>query len=187
MTVQLIPHPGHYTVGTRVLILKGRNKDGATDQRVIMRVTHEPGKFARALAELMSLQRPGERIYVTAGARDVSKAMRLFKERQLANDYAQDPLDFYCHIEARWISCLMAVEAQAEKLWLFDCDDLLAIDETGTALSNLAALGHLPETTVYFYATKNGGHYITPPFNRTLLPDSVQARLQTNPLMLWAY
>lgn len=183
----LIDHPDRFTEGTRVLLLKGRHKDGVETQRCIMRVTHDSTAFRRTINDLLSQAAPGERIYASAGARDVTKAVRFFKARQLANDYAADPLDFYRHIEARWISCLMEPTAQADKIWLFDCDDQAAIDDTDEAIFTLKESGHIGPDASWFYRTKNGGHFLVLPFNRDLLPESVAARLHTNPIMLWGY
>ena len=121
MTV--IDHPERFRTGTRVLFLKGRNKDGCSDQRTIMRISHTQDQFDRRLSELLEAQRPGERIYAAAGPRSMAAAVRVFKERQLAAEYDQDPEAFYRSMDARWASCLMAPRAQYGKTWLFDCDE----------------------------------------------------------------
>ena len=181
--MKIIEHPKRFRDRTRVLFLKGRNKDGCTDQRTIMRTSHDPDEFDRRLAELVEAARPGERIYASAGPRAVAAAMRVFKERQLAADYDADPEAFYRSIEARWTSCLMAARAQDGKVWLFDCD------QPADAARVEAELAEHCDHNVdaYRYATKSGVHIVVAPFNRSRLSDDVRRLIHDNPLMLWGY
>jgi len=181
--VRLIEHPERYKVGTRVLFLKSRHKDGISDERHLTRVTHSVVAFDAALGELAALSADGERIYGSAGARDLSKAVRLFKERQLAADYDADPGAFYRNLEDRWASALMAPTSQLDKLWLFDCD---APDEAAVVTADLARIGIRGEA-LYQYASKSGTHIIAEPFDRTLISSRAAAHIHANPLMLWGY
>ncbi len=181
--MRLIEHPERYKVGTRVLFLKSRHKDGITDERHLTRVTHSVNAFDAALGELAALSADGERIYGSAGARDLSKAVRLFKERQLAADYDADPGAFYRNLEDRWASALMAPTSQLDKLWLFDCD---APDEAAVVMADLARIGIRGEA-LYQYASKTGTHMIVEPFDRSLISQLAAARIHANPLMLWGY
>ena len=180
----ILNHPPAYKVGTRVLMLKGRHKDGMHDQRTVLRVSHSPDEFDNWLSELHSIAQDGERIYATAGARDVERAIRLFKERQLDADYDRDTPHFYRHLNSRWCSCLMAPKAQAEKLWLFDCDSVAEIDHVRDELK--AHYTH-PSIKPYWYWSKAGCHCIVAPFNRSLISLEAQGHLVTNPVMLWMY
>jgi hypothetical protein len=166
--------------GTRVLLLKGRHKDGLTRQRTITRVTHNEEQWEEAFDVLMTIMENGERIYGTAGQRDVKKAARKFKERQLAAEYDQDPLAFYRKMDFRWASCLMDESCQADKKWLFDCDNADHVVRVSTFLTD----NNIP---FYEYDTKNGLHCITSPFNRSKLPDGLDQVLHTNALSLLVY
>ncbi len=181
--MKVIDHPVRFKYGTRVLFLKGRNKDGCTDQRTLMRISHDAGQFEHRLAELQEVSRPAERIYASAGPRAVSAAMRVFKERQLAADYDEDPEAFYRSIETRWASCLMAPRAQDGKVWLFDCDEP---NDTERVEAELAKQ-YDRDVQPYRYATKSGAHIVVAPFNKSLLSDDVRALIHDNPLMLWGY
>jgi len=123
---------------------------------------------------------PGERIYGTAGQRDMQKAIRLFKERQLSADYDQDTEAFYRKINARWSSCLMAETSQSLKTWLFDCDDIEQV---------IRVHGFLIREDIPFhrYQTKNGTHYIVQPFNRSILDEDLRTILHSNALALLVY
>jgi hypothetical protein len=178
-----IEHPASFMQGTRLVMLKGRNKDGVAEQRTILRVSYSADQFFRNLVHLTCELRAGERIYASAGERDVKKAIRLFKERQLAADYDDDPELFYRHIEARWASCLMDVKAQGDKLWLIDCDTAA---DAEIARAEIAAHYDRPMKP-YAYATKSGEHIILQPFDRSKLSDRVRGMLQENAIMLWAY
>lgn len=179
----LIAHPERFMDGARVLMLKARHKDGEMDERTILRVSHGAGRFRRSMNSLLEIMRPNERIYVSAGERDLKKAVRLFKERQLDADYSDDSGDFYRHIDARWASCLMAPTAQLDKVWLFDCDTPADVD---LALDEYLANGRMT-VEPYRYPSKNGTHILVPPFNRQRLSPKAQAMLHDNAIILWAY
>lgn len=181
--MQIISHPVRFQMGTRVLFLKGRHKDGLADERVVGRATHSLENFDRALSELAHLARDGERIYGAAGQRDLARAIRAFKERQLAADYEPDTEGFYRNLDSRWHSALMAPTSQLEKLWLFDCD---TAEEASAVSTELAAIYDNPEPP-YRYCSKSGVHFITAPFNRNLLSPLAVGVLHVNPLMLWGY
>jgi hypothetical protein len=163
----------------------GRNKDAVATQRTILRISHNADQFATTYMELVTMLRAGERIYATAGARDLAKAIRLFKERQIAADYDELPWQFYEHLQARWTSCLMDTRAQAQKVWLFDCD---TPEETKLAEDEIA-LHYAPQggSWSYTYKTKSGTHILVGPFDRSKLSERVRATLRENAIMLWAY
>ena len=181
--MKLIDHPARFKVGARVLMLKSRNKDGVGEQRTILRTSYNTNLFETQLSSLAAIAREGERIYASAGPRDLKRAVRLFKERQLAADYDTDPIAFYRDLQTRWESCMMHPTAQEEKLWLFDCDSEPELAET------MAALGAHYDRPMepYTYPTKSGHHVVTQPFDRSKLPAAVSKKLNDNAIMLWAY
>lgn len=163
-----------------MLILRARHKDGADGLRTLSRASFNDVEFDQHLNDLVAVMRPNERIYASAGARDVPKAIRLFKERQLAADYDTDGAAFYRDIEGRWLSCLMDTKAQAEKIWLFDCDSAGDAERAGQELAGLAL-------SPYQYPTKSGAHFVLPAFDRSRLTEHTRDLLHDNALMLWAY
>jgi hypothetical protein len=183
--VKIIHHPDHYKDGTRVLMLKSRHKDGVEKQRTILRVSRSAAEFDAQITSLASIMQPNERLYATAGPRDVRVAMRLFQERQLQAHYDVAPENFYFSLESRWVSCLMDPKAQDGKMWMLDCD---SEEDRTKALAEHKAIVEAGLTyDPYIYATKSGTHIICAPFDRTLLSERVRGMLHDNPLMLWAY
>lgn len=185
MTLTIIDHTGYdYRSGTRILLLKGRRKDGVEQEntRTILKISHDPDQWDRRFNELLETIQPGERIYATAGARNMAKAIREFKERQLSADYDQDQEAFYREIHNRWTSCLMAPKCQDGKVWLIDLDN--DIEETwyNTCFNVIRPL------VLHNYRTKNGLHVLVRPFNKEFLPDkSLSVKISDNALMLIAY
>lgn len=177
----LLAHKPEFMTGTRVLLLKGRHKDGEHEQRCIMRVTHDSDAFARAIGDLYVIKREHERIYATANRRSVKRAARIFKQRQIDAQYDQDEEMFYRAIDARWASCLMQQTVREDKFWMFDSDS------AGDSVEIEAAINVLSVFVQYRYKTKNGEHFIVAPFNREKLGTSLNAKLNLDPLMLWAY
>ena len=181
--MHVLTHPDHYKTSARLLVLRARNKDGAGELRTISRASFSPAEFDQQLGELVQLMRTGERIYASTGARDVPKAIRLFKERQLAAGYDADSEAFYRAIQSRWLSCLMDPKCQAEKIWLFDCD---SADDAARVSHELTGLEDLPMPP-YKYATKSGTHFVVPAFDKSKLTDHTRALIHDNALMLWAF
>jgi hypothetical protein len=179
--MKIINHAERFTTGTRVLMLKGRHKDGITEERTILRVSNSTEEFNRIIEFFCKIANPAERIYASAGSRNVKKAARLFKERQLAASYDQDEDDFYHHLEARWCSCLMAPTSQEEKFWLFDCD---APEDNASCFQeyNTISAGN-----AYTYNSKSGTHTIVKPFDKSKCSDRVRALIHDNAIMLWGY
>lgn len=179
----LLVHPSRFKDGARILVLRARNKDNAGTLRTITRASFGMDDFDAQLQELLDTLKPGERIYGSAAARDTAKAMRLFKERELAASYDAEPEAFYRALPERWYSCLMNPRTQAQKLWLFDCDTR----EDAELVRR--ALGQLEDTlpTPYEYETKSGRHFIVAAFDRSRIPEEASALIHENALMLWAY
>ncbi len=183
-----IMHPEHFKTGTRVLLLKGRYKDGIVNERTISLVTSDIGHFNRTLRHLQEAAEPGERIYGTAGERDVPRAIRLFKERQLDANYDDDPTRFYERLNDRWVSCLMNPASQKKKLWLFDCDDEEQEIVVRGEISQFYIAGAFGKKMVpHIYSSKNGTHIVVSPFDRSNLSTVALKALHDNAIMLWAY
>ena len=177
----VIDHTHDFKSGTRVLSLVGRLKDGVSNQRGINRVTHTVEKWDAAFAEFLSQMQDGQRIYCTAGSRDIEKAARQFKQRQLESEYDEDPMAFYRNMQSRWASCLCSPQSQEQKIWMFDCDSDAEYDAVTAEVSRLGL-------SVNWYKTKNGQHGLVAPFNKMLLAtDELRNLIHTNALGLLAY
>lgn len=153
----------------RVVLLIHRSKEwGANNKfkRHIKKIiTTNSEEFFEAIRELKEIKDNDERplrIYASCNSRDINKAIRLFKEHQLANDY--DPTEkhesFYVDIENRFISCLMDKSCRAEKNFIIDLD---GIDDRSFA-QFVNKIQKITEVLLA-YRTKNGFHIITKPFN----------------------
>jgi hypothetical protein len=185
VTMILIDHPDEFRTGSRVLMLTARHKDGHEHERKIMRVSHDADQYKRRLEFLMEIARPGERIYASAAARDIAKAMRVFREHQLASEFDSDPTDFYRRLDDRWVSALMSTRSVASKRWIFDADTTEQLE----AITNEVATRKFPPgTEPYSYFTKSGGmHIVTHPFDRSKLSATVQKTLHADSMLLVAY
>lgn len=173
--------------GARVIFLKGRHKDielpgGKRKLRTITKVSHSPEEWDECVQELVDLAQPGERIYASAAPRHMKKAIREFKERQLASEYDPDSELFYRSILDRWASCLMSTKAQEKKLWLID------IDTTDDAWAFEMSFDFLSPLIEHDYETKNGRHVLVLPFNKAKLPSQdLLTKIHDNPLILVGY
>jgi hypothetical protein len=182
--MKLIEHQDEFKTGTRVLMLKGRNKDGVLrqNQRTISLISHSESEFDKHLNTLLNLQCFGERIYASAGERSVAKASRIFRERQLASEYDDFPAEFYRKLHDRWVSCLMSPQSQDKKVWLFDWDQ-----DSKRPYSDLYAMVNALSKIIHTYETKNGRHILTHPFDKSTLSSIDRMHLHENALMLWGY
>ena len=175
--------------GIRVVLLIHRSKEGGANnkfkrhlKKIITTNSNEFFETVKELKEIKDNSKDELRIYASCNNRDLNKAVRLFKEQQLATDY--DPEDktksFYLDIKNRFISCLMNKSCRNEKNFLFDLDE---IDEH----SFITVKNRIEKQTeiILWYKTKNGYHIITKPFNyyKTLDENIIKA-IQTDSLML---
>ncbi|MFM7012611.1 MAG: hypothetical protein ACKO0Z_25310 [Betaproteobacteria bacterium] len=177
-------HPEEFKSGIRVLKLVSRNKDNAVKARNRVLVSTSPTEFDNCLAELTSQMQPGQRVYASTDERNPHKALRIFKQRQLDNDYQLDVYSFYHNAKSVWASCLEDPSASFTKRFLFDLDTL---DEQ-TAFWDIIGSDSIDIDIAYKYQTKSGGyHVITNPFNHTLLPAILTDTRKTNASILWAY
>ena len=184
--MHLIKHGYPFYTGTRVLTLCGRNKDDSNTRKSIMRVTHSEKQFNYTVDELVEMSRPDERLYCSAGPRDVNKAIRRFKQLQMDADYDDDPTLFYKRINSAWASALMRPSSQDGSYWIFDIDsdeEKIVADE---AISKLIE-DHGLHIDPYRYQSKNGWHYMVKAFNKSLMPKAAQDLLSFNALILLGY
>lgn len=189
---KLIDHPHSFMQGWRVLFLKARHKDGFKTEREVARVSQNSIQFQEHLAELVQMAQPGERIYSPAAPRDFRRAQMIFKQNMLAVDYQDRPNQemWWREIEKRWISALMqpecvqrgegSMEKGHYKRWLIDCDDFMFYHECRVHLEDAGI-------SYYHYATRNGHHIITAPFNKAKIHGKLVEHTDTNPMMLWGF
>lgn len=185
-----IEHPSQFKQGYRILMLILRSKEGGKvnkPDRVAKKViSRNETEFEEKFQKLLSIKKEGERIYSTIDERDIEKAIRTFKFRQLENDYADSNshYDFYTDIWNRWISSLQAVTSKKGTLFLVDID---SDEENG---QNVGAEERIRKEIsdnkleiIHEYNTKNGKHIILKPFN----PAIVSFQVQKNAMMLLSY
>lgn len=190
-----IDHPASFKEGVRVLLLMLRAKDGGsakTDRKAVKKiVTQSPQEFDEALQELRGRWKETERIYASINPRNIGKAIRLFKYRQLDADYfaSKDHQSFYLDLNNRWYSCLMDGKSSDSSLFLFDVDNDVPKGVHPTITAKVSEWEVLDD-----YPTRNGRHVITTPFNPAVLerfnPKDGLATLkclQRDALMLWSY
>lgn len=186
MSVTAIEHPELFKQGVRLVMRVWRNKEQQEGRRAGRTlISHDPQSWTVAVASLLAECVPGERVYASGEARNIEKAIRVFKERQLAADYDASEVrhDFYNSCFNRWLSCLGAPQASAETYFLFDCD---TSEDYETLKLEMAAapVETVGDKIVHTYRTKNGVHVVTQPFNPGLLSVPMRRLRQTNPLIL---
>jgi len=167
--------PIQFKQGIRMLMLTHRGKDGGVktrpDRFAIKRITTNEEEFDEAFKDLKELKNKSPeplRIYSSVNSRNIIKAQREFKQRQLEADYQDTDSrnKFYLDIKNRWISCLMKPNCRANTLFLIDIDEEVTDKDCSSyARKNLEKIG---AEIVYEYPTKNGIHIITKPFNPNL-------------------
>lgn len=163
--------PEFLKTGYRILMLIERNKDKASDQKRttdrknIRAISSCPTEFDEILAQLESMRLPNQRIYSTVNERSMPKAIRMFKERQLKNDYEseENKYAFYTDIQNRFLSCLQNPSCKASSYFLIDIDHQLEdkYEAEKEILINYSKI-------LFECPTPNGFHVITRPFNPNL-------------------
>lgn len=187
MTAHAISHPHQFKTGTRLIMRVWRNKEGAEGKRAGQTmISSDSTSWDEATKELLAECIPGERVYASAERRNVERAIRIFKERQLVADYDDPEVRhaFYNDCKTRWLSCLGAPRASDETLFLFDCD---TPEDHETLLREMKAAPSEfvgPDKVIHTYETKNGVHVVTKPFNPGLLSIPMRNILQKNALIL---
>lgn len=186
MPTTVISHPVHFKTGFRILMIKGRHKDGVEKLRAVTRISESRDKYNKILVDLLSQLVPGERIYASANERDLKKAARMFRQNQLEASYDKDPEIFYRNLQARWVSCLMKSPLREGKLYMFDIDEPNE-QERREVLINICLSMPKVNGHKYTYPTKNGGHLLLPAFNRKLIEPEHKHMFHPDPLILVAY
>ena len=178
----------NFSDGVRVVLLIHRSKEGGFNnthkrhlKKVITRNSEEFWKTVKEFKELKDNDTRTLRIYANFNSRDINKAIRLFKQRQLDRDYENEEHrnDFYFNVKNQFISCLMDKSCAKEKNFLFDldgCDD--------RSLQRIYKLIEKQTEILLFYNTKNGYHIITRPFNYNNLDSQIVEFLHKDSLML---
>lgn len=198
--MKLLDHPEQFKTGVRVLLLTQRNKDGSSGGRTHQLVSYKTAEFDETVEKLFNRvsDLSGYRLYGSVDARDTFPARREFALRQIKADWGANPDAFYRILDRQWTSCLSQNEARKTKYFLFDIDSssIEDFDKCEQAVRD-AYRKHRYYVTdekdepsspiVYRYATKNGFHIITEPFNRALLPTEYFDMAHSNAMMLWGY
>lgn len=160
--------PDFLKSGYRILILVKRNKDRSegelrtTDRKNVRVIVCGAEQFDQELARLSALRLPNERIYSSVNERSMHKAIRMFKERQLQNDYesTENKEAFYSDIQNRFLSCLQNPSCKASSLFLIDVDHKI-MDKIEATKELLAKHTEI----IFEKETINGFHFVTKPFN----------------------
>jgi len=182
--VKKIKHPDIFKEGVRILMLTLRSKEGGKsnlpDRSAKKMVSRNPAEFDKCMKILLEKRRGMERIYSTVDERDLDKAIRLFKERQLDNDYSDENsrIGFYVDIWNRFISSLQSPKARKGCLFMVDVDD-----DKDEEVNIRKEIKEKRVDLVHEYPTKNGRHFILKPFN----PNIVSFDCLKNHMMLWVY
>lgn len=151
--------------GYRILMLINRKKESGistTDRKCIRCITKDINTFNITLEVLRQQKQKGQRIYCSVNSRNIIKAIRLFKKRQLDNDYEDlaEKGNFYCDIYNRFLSCLQNPEARDSRNFLIDLDS----QEMSPFLSVYDRLATVTKILLK-KETPNGWHFITEPFD----------------------
>ena len=158
-----------FTDGVRLVQLILRSADGGIGNgtKVKKYISTNKVEFYDCVLECLMykyLSNKNYRIYSTVNARDVSKAIRQFKQSQLDNDYNGDEIrnSFYNDVRNRWISALMKPSSKVTSYFIMDVD-------TNDAGAIRGRLDEINAEILTDYKTKNGWHIVTKPFNPELV------------------
>lgn len=178
----IINHPDELKQGLRIIMRITRNKEGGignVDRKSTKIITNGSEEFDFMVKALSACMDKEERVYATADARSIIKASKEFKRRQLDADYDQNPCDFYLDIWNRWISCLQNKDSRDGKSFLFDCDTQHEYDYFKSVVPS--------DALIHEYATKQGHHIISKPFNTMSIRDDMRKHIKTNAMILCAF
>lgn len=182
-----ISHPHQFKTGTRLIMRVWRNKEGMEEKRPGRTViSSDATSWGEITQELLAECIPGERVYASGEKRNIERAIRIFKERQLVADYDTPEVRhaFYNECDTRWLSCLGNPRASDETVFLFDCDSPSDYEILQAEMKGASAEFVGPNKVIHTYETKNGVHVLTEPFNPGLLSIPMRNILQRNPLIL---
>ena len=152
--------------GIRVLMLINRdnsNKNKGSKRWLRKIITKNRDEWISAFKLLYAIQKQtgGDiRIYSCVNDRKISKAISMFKHRQIDVMDGQE-YTFYCDINGSFCSCLMKPENRLSRYFLLDVDTK-DINEVEDFISDFVI------EKIHVYETKKGFHYITAPFDTRL-------------------
>ena len=154
-----------FTDGIRVLMLMHRKKEGGNDRNkhCLKRISRNREDFEHILNEFKEIIEKSKipyRIYSTVNERCIRKAIKVFKINQVNAEYEKDN-DFYVDISNRFISALMQPESKAEKCFMIDLDTKEEVEVEKLEKILYGVVGR----NLFKYETKNGFHFIAPPFD----------------------
>jgi hypothetical protein len=171
--------PDTFKDGVRGVMLLHRNKDGSTgnaQRKSIKMISNGIVDWNNKIEQLRHLQAtayPNHRIYSSVNSRSMTKTSHQFKRRELdlENHCEIAKTEFYVDIVNRFFSCLMCTSSKQQSYFLIDCDE----DEEYEK-----AIDRIPEDYILAdYATKNGRHIISKPFN----PHEIKIEVKTDDLI----
>ncbi len=171
--------PSSFKDGVRGILLLYRTKDGEVgnaQRKSIKLISNSIEDWTNKIHQLHHLQRnshPNHRIYSSVNSRNLKSAIHEFKHRQLDADLADQKSfdEFYIDIKNRFFSALMNPKCRDDSNFLIDCD---------TDEEYEKAIDRIPKDLILFdYATKNGRHIISKPFN----PNEIKVEIKKDDLI----
>ena len=166
--------------GYRFIMLTQRSKEGGKvnkpDRVAKKRISSNKEEFLEIVKNFLEIKQQSDkplRIYSSVNSRDIEKAIREFKHRQLDADYYDEESrhKFYLDIKNRWISCLMNPSSRSETKFLIDVEDIIKESENWDISIIRKHLEDIKVKVLLQYPTKSGIHIITEPFNPNLWND----------------
>jgi hypothetical protein len=162
-----------FSDGIRVILVTNRK---GNEKFFISRHRQE---FEQYIKEEYEKLKDGFRIYSTVNKRNLEKAIRVFKEKQLKADYIEQLKNpFYTRIERYFVSSLMIPSSRDEKQYLIDIDDLGIENEIQTILKNNSV------EKIFEYNTVTGKHIIVKPFDARLIKESDKVQIHKDGVIL---
>lgn len=176
--------------GYRIIFLIHRSKENGFNNKKLRhikkKISRNSEEFENIVKEFEEIKQKDERplrIYASINDRNLDKAIRLFKQRQLDIEYGGNKERFYTDLRNIFISCLMKKESKNTSYFLFDLDE---IDDR--SLITTRKLLSSNTNIITEYETKNGVHIITEPFNYPkVLDENLISCLNVDGLMLISY
>lgn len=170
---QIVSDFADFTEGLNLILLIHRAKEGAeraNNDKVKKVIVKDRKEYEETVYNLLvKTQESGlpYRIYASCAPRDVTKAIRKFKQEQLDADYfgEAEKHGFYTDIFNRFFGCLATPSSSAETRFLIDLDSR---EEEADCLKQIGNAG-LNDHVLKRYYTKNGMHVVMRPFNPELL------------------
>lgn len=159
--------PEDFKTGVRGILLLHRKKDGAVanaQTKSLKRISRGAEEWQEIVSYFQMLQSTplyeNFRIYASVNSRNMNKAIHEFSKRKIDADFSLAPLrnDFYTDIKNRFFSCLMEPNQRDTKYFLWDFDSPEEEKKGYPLITSENAFE-------FGYATKNGSHVISKPFD----------------------